>query len=232
LPLSSFMNMWWLVSSECVNACVLRPRPCGGVRQAGQAGRQPGRQPGRRHCGGRAAAPPARGPPRGQQCGTQWGPLPCSAHHVGGPISHLWATATRVQTVGLLTWKYLPHTRHTYTLSGESDTLQHFSKSKSSVCARGAPRGRAGGHCNSARPLLRPAARPAGPASMEGGPRGASAALARHAARAETPSTTAALRVMATERRHCAQLQLGGARARPGAPGARLCPGRGTHGPS
>ena len=28
-------------------------------------------------------------------------------------------------------WKYLPHTRHAYTLCGDKDTEQHFSKSKS-----------------------------------------------------------------------------------------------------
>ncbi len=33
-------------------------------------------------------------------------------------------------------WKYLPHTRHAYTLTGLSDTEQHFSKSKSRFCAR------------------------------------------------------------------------------------------------
>eukprot|EP00882_Tetradesmus_deserticola_P032329 GHRQ01036649.1.p1 GENE.GHRQ01036649.1~~GHRQ01036649.1.p1 ORF type:complete len:100 (+),score=22.72 GHRQ01036649.1:204-503(+) len=34
------------------------------------------------------------------------------------------------------TWKYLPHTKHTYTLMGDRLTLQHFSKSKSRFCSR------------------------------------------------------------------------------------------------
>ena len=38
-----------------------------------------------------------------------------------------------------LTWKYLPHTRQAYTLTGLSDTEQHFSKSKSRFCSK-APR--------------------------------------------------------------------------------------------
>ena len=67
------------------------------------------------------------------------------------------------------TWKYFPHTRQAYTLTGLSVTEQHFSKSKSRFCA-GAARRRGcqvgTGMCASRRRRRRPPARPLAPSAV------------------------------------------------------------------
>lgn len=119
------MNMWWFVSSECVNACVARPRPCWINVVHGTGEQAPSQY--------QAAAWHPR--PNSSECaGLQWPLLRAAAAERRAAA---FRRTSRLHTVLQRTWKYLPQTRHTYTLSGERLTLQHFSKSKSSTCAAG-----------------------------------------------------------------------------------------------
>lgn len=79
---------------------------------------------------------------RGQYTGGSTGTGSCCRSLISNDGKIAAATAA-----GACTWKYLPHTKHAYTLWPLSETEQHFSKSKSRFCAAGSSSAQCNGLC-------------------------------------------------------------------------------------